>query len=100
MSTNEPKEEKTITIDLERECPKYKEIYNACFQKWYQDEFLAGKSIYNVCLEEFKDYKACMIVSVRDKELQVFLEKDFRKEAQEEDWGIKEIRSTPKNPPL
>ena len=77
-------QEKTISIDLQEECPKLKEAYNTCFQKWYTDEFLAGKATDNVCFAEWDLYKSCMIVSVTEKGLEVLLDKDFKKEAQVE----------------
>ena len=93
IMTQPQQQQQTITIDLTKECPKFKEAYNTCFHKWYQEEFLAGTATENICTEQWDDYKACMIVSVQEKELQVLLEKDFKKEAKEEDWGIKDIRS-------
>jgi hypothetical protein len=60
--TTPTQEQQTIQIDLEKECPKFKERYNNCFFQWYNQEFLAGKNVKNVCQDEWEDYKACMMV--------------------------------------
>lgn len=55
-------EEQKVEMDLEKECPKFKEIYSNCFMKWYNEEFLTGKNARNICHDEWEDYKACMMV--------------------------------------
>ena len=90
---NTSNNQKEITINLADECPKFKEEYNKCFHKWYQEEFLQGKATENICVQEWNNYKNCMIVSVQEKELQVLLDKDFKKEADEEEWNIRQIQS-------
>ncbi len=42
-------------------CPALKLTYEACFQKWYSDEFLHGNSTTIGCTNEWNLYRTCVI---------------------------------------
>jgi TRIAP1/MDM35 family protein len=60
---------------LNEECPKFKEVYNKCFSKWYNEEFLKGQLNENPCEEEFEDFRACMLLSLNSTKLEIDVEK-------------------------
>lgn len=49
-----------LSTNFAPECTELKENYDACFNKWYTDKFLTGKSVTNECTELWHEYKACV----------------------------------------
>lgn len=45
---------------LAPECNELKTKYDDCFNDWYSNKFLAGKSNQNECQELFDDYRECV----------------------------------------
>ncbi len=91
-STTASEEEPTkISIDLKTECPKLQDRYNQCFLQWFNNQFLKGNLQNNeICAEEFEDYKACMLLSLKNKQLEYLLDRDFVKEAEQESWSFQQ----------
>ncbi|ORX58808.1 hypothetical protein DM01DRAFT_1371826 [Hesseltinella vesiculosa] len=48
------------------DCTKLKIKYDNCFNKWYSEKFLKGDTTPE-CDELFKDYRACVLVALKDK---------------------------------
>lgn len=44
------------------ECTEFKKAYEACFNKWYSQEFLKGNATKNPCGDLFREYQVCLIV--------------------------------------
>ncbi|ORY84947.1 mitochondrial distribution/morphology family 35/apoptosis [Protomyces lactucae-debilis] len=68
------------------ECTKLKKEYDECFNDWYTNQFLAGKSNLNECEDLFIDYKACVQKAMAEKQILPLLEQ-ARREAPFEDGG-------------
>ncbi|KAL1929065.1 hypothetical protein VTP01DRAFT_2124 [Rhizomucor pusillus] len=61
------------------DCTELKQKYDACFNKWYSEKFLKGDTRPE-CEELFKDYRACVMVTLKQKGIDKLLE-ESRKEA-------------------
>ncbi|KAI7872950.1 mitochondrial distribution/morphology family 35/apoptosis, partial [Spinellus fusiger] len=48
------------------QCTELKHKYDACFNKWYSEKFLKGDTTPD-CEELFKDYRACVMVTLKEK---------------------------------
>ncbi|KAG2379596.1 hypothetical protein C9374_006713 [Naegleria lovaniensis] len=75
----------TFNVDLTKECPKLEETYKSCFNDWYTNVFLKGKGLENGCRNEWEDVKACMMILVNEKSLEISVEKGEK----ETEWKIK-----------
>ena len=64
---------------LGKSCTDLKNRYENCFNKWYTDEFLKGQFGSNPCQEMFEEYRACVMVTVKEKKLEKLLD-EARKE--------------------
>ncbi|KAI0461658.1 hypothetical protein LJB42_004730 [Komagataella kurtzmanii] len=42
------------------ECTELKNKYDSCFNSWYTDKFLQGKSLQNECEGLWDDYRECL----------------------------------------
>ncbi|KAG5461428.1 MAG: mitochondrial distribution/morphology family 35/apoptosis [Olpidium bornovanus] len=60
------------------ECTPLKQKYDSCFNGWYSEKFLKGDTTPE-CEELFKEYRACIFSTLREKGLDKLLE-DSRKE--------------------
>ncbi|SAM05445.1 hypothetical protein [Absidia glauca] len=61
------------------DCTELKHKYDACFNKWYSEKFLKGDTTPE-CEDLFKDYRACVMVALKDKGIDKLLS-DSRKES-------------------
>ncbi|KAL0484681.1 hypothetical protein AKO1_003516 [Acrasis kona] len=85
------KETTTVTINLEKECPRLKKMYDDCFTYWFQKEFTQGRVEPNLtCKSDWDSFRQCMLVSVRTKNLSVQLERRAN-DAEDESWTITQI---------
>lgn len=64
---------------LGKACTELKQKYEDCFNKWYTDEFLKGQFGSNPCQDMFEEYRACVMVAVKEKNLENLLD-EARKE--------------------
>lgn len=46
------------------ECTESKKKYDECFNGWYSEKFLKGKSIQNECEDLWFEYKQCIDVCI------------------------------------
>lgn len=53
----------TMSDSFAPECTEAKKAYDNCFNIWYSEKFLKGKSDKNECEETWKLYEACVNVS-------------------------------------
>ncbi|KAJ1966399.1 Mitochondrial distribution and morphology protein 35 [Dipsacomyces acuminosporus] len=51
-----------------KECTPLKHEYDACFNKWYSEQFLNGEKT-NDCAEAFKKYQECLKKVIKEKGL-------------------------------
>ncbi|KAK9474560.1 MDM35-like protein [Dipodascopsis tothii] len=68
------------------ECTDVKKAYDNCFNEWYSEKFLRGKSITNECEETWAAYESCVKKALVDKGLVKVLD-EARAEAPFEDGG-------------
>lgn len=45
---------------IDDECTELKKRYDTCFNTWFKDEYLTGRSGNDPCANLFKDYQACV----------------------------------------
>ncbi|KAI8393822.1 mitochondrial distribution/morphology family 35/apoptosis [Radiomyces spectabilis] len=74
-------------------CTELKQKYDNCFNKWYSEKFLKGDTTPE-CEDLFKDYRACVMVTLKEKGIDNLLaesrkEAPFRTPSQPEDDGSK-----------
>ncbi|ODQ53512.1 mitochondrial distribution and morphology protein 35 [Saitoella complicata NRRL Y-17804] len=68
------------------DCTELKQKYDSCFNDWYANKFLKGVATVNECEDTFVDYKACVMVTLKEKKIDVMLD-EARKEAPFEKGG-------------
>jgi len=49
-----------------KKCANIKEVYEACYRKWYSEKFLSG-NIEGGCQDEFDEYKDCVTSAIRSQ---------------------------------
>ncbi|ODQ59940.1 hypothetical protein WICANDRAFT_62516 [Wickerhamomyces anomalus NRRL Y-366-8] len=69
------------------ECTAAKKEYDDCFNNWYTEKFLKGKSLYNECEDLWYDYKNCVDLALAKKGVLPMLE-EAREEAPFEKGGV------------
>ena len=52
---------------ISSDCQELKRDYDTCFQGWFKDSFLKGKSTEDTCAPLFKVYQTCVKVSKATK---------------------------------
>ncbi|KAI9281832.1 mitochondrial distribution/morphology family 35/apoptosis [Sporodiniella umbellata] len=60
-------------------CTELKQKYDNCFNRWYSEKFLKGDSTPE-CEQLFKDYRACVMATLKEKGIDKLLD-NSRKEA-------------------
>lgn len=68
------------------ECTELKKKYDDCFNEWYSEKFLKGKSIENECSEQWYSYTACVDAHLVKQGIKPALD-EARKEAPFEEGG-------------
>lgn len=58
----------TMSSSVGPDCTELKQKYDACFNKWYSEKFLKGDTRPE-CEELFKDYRACVMVTVNNNSI-------------------------------
>ncbi|KAK4872915.1 hypothetical protein RN001_014944 [Aquatica leii] len=56
---------------LAKECQKLKEDYDGCFNMWFCENFLKGKTDDSVCAPLFKAYQECVKKAVEQRKINV-----------------------------
>ncbi|RKP28490.1 hypothetical protein METBISCDRAFT_18218 [Metschnikowia bicuspidata] len=57
------------------ECTDAKLEYDDCFNKWYTDKFLQGKSTQNECTSLWENYITCVNTALASHSIKPMLEK-------------------------
>ncbi|GME77237.1 unnamed protein product [Ambrosiozyma monospora] len=68
------------------ECTPLKQKYDGCFNEWYSEKFLKGKSTTNECEDLWYEYQECVRKHMTEQKLDKMLD-DARKEAPFENGG-------------
>ncbi|AAS50848.1 ABR078Cp [Eremothecium gossypii ATCC 10895] len=68
------------------ECTPLKETYDQCFNTWYSEKFLRGRSTENECTESWYAYMHCVEAHLVKQGIKPALD-EARKEAPFEDEG-------------
>ncbi|ODQ78953.1 hypothetical protein BABINDRAFT_146122 [Babjeviella inositovora NRRL Y-12698] len=76
-----------LSASFAPECDEKKATYDACFNSWYTEKFLAGKSITNECEELWHEYKECIDIALVKRGMVKMME-EAREEASFENSGI------------
>ncbi|CAN6674793.1 mitochondrial distribution and morphology protein 35 [Trichomonascus vanleenenianus] len=71
------------------ECTELKKSYDNCFNEWYSEKFLKGKSVQNECEETWIAYQQCVEKALEKQGIKPMLE-DARKDAPFEKGGVLE----------
>ncbi len=64
-----------------KECTELKNKYEDCFNKWYSEEFLRGRIESNPCKYLFDDYRACILVALKERKLEHLIKSQKEKES-------------------
>ncbi|AET39593.1 Mdm35p Ecym_4559 [Eremothecium cymbalariae DBVPG len=68
------------------ECTPLKDTYDKCFNQWYSEKFLKGRSMENECAEQWQTYMECVETHLVKQGIKPALD-DARKEAPFENEG-------------
>lgn len=68
------------------ECTELKRKYDNCFNEWYSEKFLKGKSVENECQDTWLEYEACVHRNLEKQGIKPMLD-DARKDAPFEKGG-------------
>ncbi|KAK4872918.1 hypothetical protein RN001_014947 [Aquatica leii] len=56
---------------IANECQNLKEEYDACFNLWFCEHFLKGKTDDSMCAPLFKAYQECVKKALKDKSIEI-----------------------------
>lgn len=69
------------------ECTEMKQKYDKCFNEWYSEKFLKGKSNQNECQDVWDQYQTCVKAALHSQGIIKTLD-EARKEAPFETGGV------------
>ncbi|ONH67377.1 Mitochondrial distribution and morphology protein 35 [Cyberlindnera fabianii] len=78
-----------MSSSLAPECTEAKKEYDDCFNNWYSEKFLKGKSLHNECEDLWYDYKACVDLALAKQGILPMLE-EAREDAPFDNGGVPE----------
>lgn len=64
-----------MSVSFAPECTPAKTKYDECFNTWYTEKFLKGKSLQNECTELWDDYITCVNVALAKQKIKPMLDK-------------------------
>lgn len=64
-----------MSLSFAPECTEGKNKYDECFNEWYTEKFLKGKSIQNECTELWDDYITCVNAALAKQKVKPMLDK-------------------------
>lgn len=64
-----------MSVSFAPECTDAKTKYDDCFNKWYTEKFLKGKSVENECSEFWDTYITCINANLATKGIKQTLDK-------------------------
>lgn len=75
-----------LSTSFAPECNELKQEYDTCFNSWYSEKFLKGKSTQNECEGFWDKYQECLNVHLAKQGVKPLLD-EARKEAPFENEG-------------
>lgn len=51
------------------QCNELKKTYDACFQYWFSNQFLKGKTDDSMCKEQFQKYNECVRNAMKEQKI-------------------------------
>lgn len=64
-----------MSVSFAPECTDAKTKYDDCFNKWYTEKFLQGKSLHNECTELWDEYITCVNTALAKHKIKPMLDK-------------------------
>ncbi|CUM50779.1 unnamed protein product [Debaryomyces tyrocola] len=64
-----------MSVSFAPECTEAKNQYDDCFNKWYTEKFLQGKSLENECTELWDSYITCVNTALAKQKIKPMLDK-------------------------
>ena len=64
-----------MSVSFAPECTPAKKAYDDCFNKWYTEKFLKGKSMENECTEFWDTYITCINANLAKQGIKPMLDK-------------------------
>lgn len=64
-----------MSVSFAPECTESKIKYDDCFNKWYTEKFLQGKSLHNECTELWDNYITCVNAALAAQKIKPMLDK-------------------------
>lgn len=64
-----------MSVSFAPECTSAKNAYDDCFNKWYTEKFLKGKSVENECTEFWDTYITCINANLAKQGIKPMLDK-------------------------
>lgn len=64
-----------MSVSFAPECTDLKTKYDDCFNEWYTEKFLKGKSLQNECTELWDTYITCVNTALAQKNIKPMLDK-------------------------
>ena len=64
-----------MSVSFAPECTPAKNAYDDCFNKWYTEKFLKGKSMENECTEFWDTYITCINANLAKQGIKPMLDK-------------------------
>lgn len=64
-----------MSVSFAPECTESKTKYDDCFNKWYTEKFLQGKSLENECTQLWDDYITCVNSALSKHQIKPTLDK-------------------------
>lgn len=65
----------TMSVSFAPECTEAKTKYDDCFNKWYSEKFLQGKSLNNECTDLWDSYITCVNTALASHKIKPMLDK-------------------------
>lgn len=64
-----------MSVSFAPECTDLKTKHDDCFNQWYIEKFLKGKSLHNECADVWEDYIACVNSALARHKIKPMLDK-------------------------
>lgn len=64
-----------MSVSFAPECTEAKTKYDECFNGWYTEKFLKGKSLENECTHLWEDYITCVNTALANQKIKPMLDK-------------------------
>lgn len=65
----------SMSVSFAPECTPAKTKYDECFNAWYSEKFLKGKSLHNECTDLWDEYITCVNTALAKQKIKPMLDK-------------------------